>query len=240
MSTLAFTNVQNEFISLEIWLKYHSKQFDDTFVIGWNLKKEKEPFLKELQKKYGFEYDVLNYYEVNRFYDDNPASFVVMLRDYQQRFLKDHEWVSFTNCDELLIPKKKGVELKDIMKKHPGPYIKSEGYEVIQVEGEEPLDYTKPVLKQRKWWIKNRNYNKIILGKEYMEWMPGMHKLSGMDDSDVHDIKHAPLYLLHLKHIDLSSESWKDIGPYKTNPDPNIMEHWRKRKRLIPEHLKVV
>ena len=124
------------------------------------------------------------------------------------------------------------------MKESNKDWVACEGYEVIQVDGERPISYSKSYFKQRKYWIRNRNYNKILLSKVYLDWVDGMHKLAKMTDEESKAIKNTGLYLVHLKHADLKPTRKRDFGPHQTTLDSNIMEHWRKYKKLIPEQVR--
>ena len=73
------------------------------------------------------------------------------------------------------------------------------GFQVVQRLGEEPpLDPSRPIMQQRKYWYPSRLYSKPILSRVPCNWCTGFHWLKD-------DIMHTPdrnLLLLHLKQID--------------------------------------
>ena len=167
----------------------------------------------------------------------------IFIQKKQAEFLaipNEYDWVLYSNCDEFVIAKSwKYKDLKNFMDRNlHHNWIACEGYDVIQVEGEKPIDYSKPYLRQRKYWIKNFNYNKIILSRVYLDWVDGTHKLAKMTDDESRAFKNTGLYLVHLKHADLTPTGERDLGPHLTNPDPNIMDHWLDKKERIPKYIR--
>ena len=240
MKTIAYTMVQNDMKMLELWARYYSKYFDNLYVVCWNTKPKYKPYLDKLSKKYRMEYDDMgSEEEIIRY--GNILGTRIYLQKKQVEFLanpNEYDWVLYTNVDEILAPNKRYKNLKDLMKRSSRNWIACGGYEVIQVDGEGPIDYSRPYFKQRKYWIKNPNYNKILLSKVPLDWVNGMHKLAQMTDNESTGSKNTGLYLIHLKHADLNPKRKRDFGPYRTNLDPNIMEHWLDRKRKIPEYIR--
>ena len=239
MKTLVYTVIQNDMVMLDLWLKYYSRYFDNLFVIKWMTKKRYDPYFKRLSKKYKIDFDSMGKEDVLRYGANMGAR--IFIQKKQAEFLalpNEYDWVLYCNCDEILAPRK-GKNLRDFMKKNTHrKWVACEGYEVIQAEGEGPIDYSKPYLRQRKYWIKNFNYNKIILSRVYLDWVDGTHKLAKMTDDESRAFKNTGLYLVHLKHADLNPKGKRDFGPFKTNPDPNIMQHWLDKKEPIPEHIR--
>lgn len=174
-------------------------------------------------------------------YGDNMGA-RIFAQKKQAEFLalpNEYDWVLFSNCDEFIVAKSwKYKDLRDLMEKTDRDWVACEGYEVIQVEGEKPIDFSKRYLRQRKYWIKNYNYNKIILSKVYLDWVDGAHKLANMTDDESRAFKNTGLYLVHLKHADLNPTGKRDLGPYLTHPDPNIIMHWLDKKERIPKYIR--
>ncbi len=112
-------------------------------------------------------------------------------------------------------------------------------YDVNQHGGEKPLDYTKPILAQRKYWLRNRNYNKIILSKTPLVWDQGQHRTTDMHQNQSMAIEDTGLLLVHLKHADLKPAGVRDFGPLKTNAERWVQEGIeRKEYTEIPGHIK--
>jgi hypothetical protein len=238
MRNIAFTAVQNDLVILNLWLSYYGRYFDDMFVICFNTKEECFDELDRMKKTHNFDYEILSEYKGDKI-DGTPAVFIRYVRDKQFQLIKNYDWVLFANCDEYLIPyKNRYKDLKDLMSRSKEKYVPCVAYDVIQTKKEKPIDYSKPYLKQRRYWIKNPHYNKIILSRVALDWVNGLHKLSDMTDDDSKAIKNTGLYMVHLKHADLSST--RDFGPYKSKLDPNMVANWLDKKRLIPDYIREV
>ena len=236
---IAFTAWQNDRIILKLWVKYYSQYFDELLVLCFNTQKKYLPFLEGLTKKYNFRYEIVEKYKGDNI-DGAPSVFLGLVKDKQEELLKEYKWVLFANCDEIIVADKKYGTLKDLMDKSPQKKLLwiCEGYEVIQVRGEKPIDYSKSYFNQRKYWVKNHNYNKIILSKITLNWTVGLHKIEGLSDDESTAFKNTGLYLIHLKHVDL--ETKRDFGPSISPLDPNIENHWLKYKKPIPDWIKKI
>lgn len=230
-----FTAVQNDMVILELWLRYYTRYFEKVFVWGFNFKSANWSKIRELQVNYNFDFEILEEYKGDKI-DGTPSVFLEAIMDKQVELLKDYRWVLFVNIDEILIPQK--GNLRQLMKKSNDYFIPCETYEVIQTKKEKPINYSRSYFKQRKYWIKNPNYNKIILSRIALKWNAGLHQIEGIIEEESKAFKNTGLYLVHLKHADLEREY--DRGPYPKDIylDPNIMQHWRHRKKLIPEYIK--
>lgn len=238
MRTLVYTMVQNDIVGLDLWLKYYTKFFGDVVVFCFNTKKKYVSNLEELKKVYGFSYEMVEYYGKHRV-DGNPDVVLGFVSDKQYEFLQNHDWVLYTDLDEFVIAGKKYGNLKTFMEGCLKNYVACIAYEVIQTEKEAPIDYSKPYLEQRRYWIKNPLYNKILLSRVPLRWVRGIHRIDTMRDDEISALKYQGLYLIHLKHADMNPTS-KDLGPFLTNPDPNVTQHWRHKKRLIPDWIRGV
>lgn len=238
MRNIVFGCPQNDLIAVELWLSYYCKYFDNVLLMPFNLKKKAENKLKQLQNKYKFRYEILSRYGDDSLRDGEPWSFAKIVNEKQAKLIEEYDWVMYTNIDEFMVTTRKYKDLRELMDKSKKEMIPSCGYDIIQVKGEGPLDYSKPILEQRRYWIKNRNYNKTLLARVCMDWAEGAHRLKSSSDDHTRAITSNELYLIHLKHADMQPADERDLGPYLTNPDPNIVQHWLKRKRPIPQWIK--
>ena len=234
MKTLAFTFVQNDLVGLRLWLSYYTKYFDDLNIYCFNTKEEHRKDLDELKREYDFVYEFLYEYEGNKI-DGTPAVLLGFIKDIQNTFLGDHDWILCCNLDEIFISKR--GNLKDLMEKHKNELVAlpSEGYDVIQAEDEKPIDYSKPLFEQRKYMVKNPNYNKIVLTRVPLNWVAGLHKIDSMTDDESRVIKNTGLYLIHFKHADLTREK---TGPFTVNLDSKIMGHKPEDRIRIPKYFR--
>ena len=235
MRTVVFSFVQNDMALLELWLSYYRRHFDDLKIYCFNTKEKYIPRLNRLKKKYKMEYEFLEEFKGDKI-DGTPSVFLGFVREKQIELLREYDWVLVCNLDEIIVPKRGMFE--ELMRRRLEEWvaIPSEGYEVIQTKREKPIDYNKSYFKQRKYWIKNNNYNKILLSRIPILWSAGLHKIDTMTDEESKNIKNTPLYLVHLKHADL--EAKRDFGPYRASLDPNIVEHWGKYKKPIPKQIR--
>ena len=225
----AFTVVNNDMVILELWLSYYSRYFDHLYVLG-NGTDDSYGELKPLKEKYDFEFERVQFI-------DSLDQLLIRLSEKQVELLNIYKWVLYGNCDEFYITDGiKYKDLKDMMDRTWKKQIGSEGYEVIQVDGEGPLDYTKPIFEQRKYWFKNTTMNKISISRVPLDWVLGHHKLSTMTDDESRDIKDTGLYLVHLKHADMSAQ--RHFGPYLREFEMNLVNVGMENKELIPAEIR--
>lgn len=232
MANIAFTMWQNDLVALGVWVKYYSQQFDRLLILCFNTKPEYFTELDKLKEEFNLQYEVAP----DGVADPRVSS--LFLRDKQVALLREYEWVLFANVDEILVPAKKFGTLKNLILESTKDktMLICEAFDVIQVEGEDPINYTKPYLRQRKYWIKNHNYNKILLARIPLIWNEGLHQIDGMTNEESRGFKDTGLYLLHLKHADMEREG--DFGPKLSSLDPNITRHWLDKKEEIPAYIR--
>jgi len=228
MKLAAFTTWFNDLVILDVWLKYYSQHFDKLFVMN---DKTKEIYLPEMEKRtkqYGVEFRRGESLE-NVQCANNEA------KRLQTELLKDFDWVLFANCDEIITPDP-NKDFRELIKNKNTDYISCEGYEVI--EWNEPaIDFTKPLLKQRKYWMRNINMNKTIFSRVPLEWREGQHSLHGQEAEDSKAIENTGLYLIHLRHFNLQDDgdNPRDFGPFFHPPHGYVLEKMRDHKTLMPD-----
>jgi hypothetical protein len=159
------------------------------------------------------------------------------IKDKQVEFLKDNEWVLFTNCDEIVAADpRKYKDIREFMEKVKDDYVPCEAFDVLQDKGEPPLDYDMTLLAQRKFWIKNINYNKIILSRVPLDWNEGQHQIKYDGGEESKGFKDTGLYLIHLKFADKPSPD-RDLGPFQSNGTLHFEEN---DKLEIPDYIKEI
>lgn len=219
---LVFTFWQNDLVILNLWVKYYSKYFDKLYVYCFNTKEEKWSDLLKLKAKFPkVDFEKLESYNGDRI-DGDPRVAVGFIRNRQDAFLKEHKWVLFANCDEYLLAK----NLKSLLKNPSLIVIPCEGFDIVQDENEKRLRYNRNILTQRKYWVKNPNYNKIILSRIPLSWNQGLHQPDYIGTEESKQIRNTGLYLVHLKHADLKRKG--DFGPKISVVDKRIIEGKRK------------
>lgn len=232
MRSAAFTLVQNDMVIMKLWLTYYHKYFDDLTIIGNGTKEIYDTHIAELQRTISFSF------ERTIGPATNSETTLGIVKEKQEALLKDHEWVLYSDCDEYVFANpRKYKDLKDFMEKTKEDKVYCEAFEVFQAEDEEPIDYSEPYLKQRKFWFKNPSYNKPLLARVPINWVVGCHKEVDLSDSDSLAIKDTGLYLMHLKHSDLQATN-RDFGPMTTNIQWDLVGAGKNDRLPIPAKIR--
>ena len=137
--------------------------------------------------------------------DVESLGLLSFMSEKQVELLKDYDWVLHTDLDEFIIADPlKYEDLKDFMSKTQSKQTFCEGYEIFKRIGQPPLDYSKPILEQRKYWWRDKSgsYNKPLLSRIPTRWVHGFHYIDVMSSDEVKAIKNTGLYLVHLKHVE--------------------------------------
>jgi hypothetical protein len=204
-----FTIVQNEPVWLPIWVDYYRTQIGAShlFVLDHDSTGEGADVLSELSTKSG-----INVVPVHRHvsFDHRWLAHTVQL--FQHFLLNSYRAVLFVEVDEIVATTRDSkyrnleqyaagvIGSKKLFGK-PRKYVRCTGYEIVhKPEEESPLDWSKPLLKQRTWWYHSVLYSKTLLSMTPLEWDKGFHVLSNqkariekMEDD---------LILIHLHKID--------------------------------------
>lgn len=201
MKTAAMTRIHRSETLLKTWLSYYSRYFDELIVFA-GMYEGKEPFkFEELAQKYPFQLiDVKD-----DFYNMNTHQKVFAK---QRELLVDHSWVLYSDADEIVVADPEKYDgLRHYMDTCKEDQTFCHGYEVFQADDEEPIDYDKPLLSQRKFWCKDatRSYHKPCLSRIPTDWGEGFHYIQGMEGK-IDEIQFMGLYLVHLKPIDPTRE----------------------------------
>lgn len=232
MRTIAFTFIQNDMVILDLWVRYYSQYFDDLLVFCSATKPKYDQTLEEMNEKYGLQRVNLPADE----YDATTAN--LLIKEKQKELLKDYTWVLYCNVDEYLVTDPdKYRDLKELMSKTRKRWVNCVGYEVLQEADEPVLDYSKPILRQRKSWLKNYQMNKVILSKIELDWEEGQHYVRGLHNGfESECLQDVGLLLVHLRHADLNATG-RDFGPMKHGPYGFVKERFGSRID-IPERFK--
>lgn len=232
MSNVAFTVFQNDAIGLYLWLSYYSKHFENLHLLCMHTRDDVFVELDNLKSFFDFTYEKLENV-------CDAATATGPIKNKQRQLLETNEWVLYTNMDEIVVyDPVKYDSFNDLVTKQNREWIACEGFEVIRVDGEDRIDYSKPILNQRKYWIKNPNYNKIIFSKVPLDWNDGQHQISGVTGEVSLAFKDTGLYLIHLKYMDPHGIG-RDLGPIMTSNQSYVSDRFED-KTLIPDIIKTV
>jgi hypothetical protein len=218
-------------VALEIWCRYYSRYFEDLFVLCCGTKPEYDSKLDEFKEKYNLTSEKLEG-------DDYaPGDAKVIICGKQQEFLKDHKWTLFSNCDELVATDPtKYKDLKDFMERTTSNWQWCIGYEVLKEDDEDWLDYSQPILKQRRSWLKNPSMNKVLIGRVPLLWNDGQHQIPETTGKNTLIMKNRGLYLIHLKHADFNAPG-RDYVQSMRPMFAYVLENF-KWKEPIPEFIR--
>lgn len=192
-----FTVVDDGSHFFDIWYKYYSKHFD-----------EKDIYIIDVGKGAVTSGLGCNIVPLNLNIAD-LASLNQEVNEFKSKLLKTYKWVVFADNDEIIYHKDGLGPYIDALETE---YATCRGYDIIQsirtecvVRGknrinlftEDVMDWSAPVLSQRKYWQSNTIYNKTPITSIDFTWSKGQHRC------DRYDIKNnTGLLLLHLKQVD--------------------------------------
>lgn len=189
---------------------------------------------------------------VNKLVFDNKWIMPVLARSqlvqkYQDYFIRQgYKCVLFSDIDELIVPNpaKYPGGLKEYLQKFieddSKKYWRVDAYELGHMSygdgskaSQEPkIDWSKSLLKQRKYYVKDHNYNKPLLVKVPLPYRPGFHRLWVTNirvDTDV------DLVMFHIRSIDhdwcMSRANLKQSMIYNMDPvelATGYASHWNR------------
>lgn|SRR3990167_940206 len=206
---VVFTSVFNEDDLLPIWLSYYSRFFTNIVVIDHISTGDS---IRKAQKKFKFDLIYDNNVVITQLDGraiDSTVDRLAMMQ-YQKGFLQDYKWVLYAHADEFVVAHpKKFSGLDEYIDKCKKDYVFCIGRSVLHFPAKEkPLDFTKPLLKQRTyWWNDNHSSHKPLLSRVPLDWVNGYHSLGGITDEQKRDsMFHAydDLYMIHLVQADLN------------------------------------
>ncbi len=128
--------------------------------------------------------------------DERDRTFLI--NSLQQGFLRYYDIVIYTDCDELLVPDPaKSATLDAYLRDQPYAYASPVGINVLHISDiEPPIDYTGPLLLQRRYGQFQSSLCKPLITRVSLTWEPGFHTCNRRPNIDKN------LYLFHIKQID--------------------------------------
>src|SRR5262249_24892387 len=171
-----FTIVQNEPVFLPVWSRYYQRYFspDDIFVLDHDsIDAQTFAGAQELHRV-----------PVHRAESFNHA----WLRDTVERFhaflLQSYELVLFAEADEIVAADSRLLpgglaELLERPSTGSRGFLRCTGYETLHTpeDGQATLDWTRPVLAQRRHCRRSDLYSKPLLSSRPLRWEIGFHHL---------------------------------------------------------------
>lgn len=221
-----FTQIHNEPLFFPLWLKYYSQFFDaeDIYVIHL-CKPIHVPFDSWIQDQSGF---------VRLPYPDlGHCDFQIVVdraKGFQTQLLEKYETVLFAEVDELLAHKD---GLGNYMDGFCGDFVRCTGYNVLHDFNEEPkIDFSKPIMSQRKWWYFDHLYSKAIMSRIPLDWCWGFHNCDqnhGWDQNNGLGGRPSDpdLIMVHLRNMDLSLCTARALERQKNEDDSEYSKRMR-------------
>jgi len=120
-----------------------------------------------------------------------------LLNGLQQELFAEYDLILFADVDEIIVPDPdKYKDLGEYLEQVDQDVVRSIGYNIIQMEGEDPIDLSKPILDQRTHWSRDNLYDKYNILTRPQHYTSNHHieKEQPVDPD---------LYLLHLRDIDI-------------------------------------
>jgi reversibly glycosylated polypeptide/UDP-arabinopyranose mutase len=189
-----FTIVKNEAARLPTWLNYYGKHFaaSDIYVLD-NASDDgsaNELPVNVVEKKSDFYYD-------HQWLANTVASFQKHLLDEA-----GYELVLFAEIDEIIVPDPNlyAGGLAQYLNEFKGQGARVTAFEVVHDPETEPiLDDDKPILLQRRRFVRNEQYDKPLLTRVPLTYNVGFHNCSTSCDAP----RDSKLFLFHLHHVDI-------------------------------------
>jgi hypothetical protein len=128
--------------------------------------------------------------------DERDRAFLI--NSLQEGFLRYYDIVIYTDCDELLVPDPaKSATLEAHLRDRSYSYASPIGINVLHIVAvEPPIDFTRPLLHQRRYGQFHSNMCKPVVTRVPLKWEPGFHTCDQAINID------EDLYLFHTKQID--------------------------------------
>jgi hypothetical protein len=189
MKVAAVTMVFNEKQKLPIWAKYYGSQLgeDQCYIIDHGSNDGSTDTLQ------GF-----NRIRLPRSpQDDEKRTFFVS--ELVNSLLRYYEYVSYTDCDEILVPDpRKFSGIIDYCEKVKPDYVTSMGIDLLhKLPDEVTLDPNVPILNQRSYAHYSSAMNKPNMTSRPVTWWPGFH-------SRELPAKFGDVFLFHLRYADIT------------------------------------
>jgi len=171
LKVAVFGLFHKEALMIPYWQNYYGNLFgrENLYPVG-DLKNDFFMGLFTIPKK--------NLIELGAHYQSDYDLHVSTVTKLQKKLLDSYDVVIFAEADEFFVPNlNKYADLKDFLIKNPDDYFTAQGYNIISnIDGEPPINPTKSLLSQRRWWYKNAGESKtLIVRKPVTSYSGGFH-----------------------------------------------------------------
>jgi hypothetical protein len=171
LKVAVFGLFHKEALMIPYWQNYYGNLFgrENLYPVG-DLKNDFFMSLFSIPRK--------NFIELGAHYQSDYDLHVSTVSKVQKQLLDSYDVVIFAEADEFFVPDlNKYTDLKDFLIKNPDDYFTAQGYNVISdIDDESPINPTKSLLSQRRWWYKNAGESKtLIVRKPVTSYSGGFH-----------------------------------------------------------------
>ncbi|CAF1180137.1 unnamed protein product [Adineta steineri] len=216
-----FTICRNEKGYLPIWLGYYRRHFAD-----------KDIYILDNDSNDGSTSNLT--VNVNRVSSEKYFDHMWLVETVQNMarnlFERGYRYILFCEVDEMVVPDpiKYPLGIIDYIKKAKEEVIRVSSYRIVHNTTLEPkLDLNKPIMQQRRYWVKDNDYNKPLLISREIHWVAGFHECQekGVLDPD--------LIMIHLQRMDLDfymkRATWKSNQTFKAE---DVQRNWGTQHQL--------
>lgn len=130
------------------------------------------------------------------------------MNEVQDELFNQYDIILFADVDEFLIPDPdKYKDLGEYLDGVQDGVVRATGYNVMEMPGDKPLDFTKPVLEQRSKWSYDQMYSKYVILMSPQTYTSNHEIVKGVKPD-------SGLVLFHLRDADITSarERLKGLG----------------------------
>jgi hypothetical protein len=191
-----FSIFYKEYFFTSYWQNYYGNLFgfDNLFILG---EPERDPFLKLFHKD-------VNIIDFGAEKHQDHAFHVRRMVQTQTSLLNFYNTVIFAEADEFIVPNLYKYEnLKEFLKNNDDNYLTVQGYNIHQNLDEETIiNPSLPLLKQRKWWYREKSEDKTLIVKK-----PVLTYSSGFHFCAPQFAPNSDLFNLHCKYLDYNIQN---------------------------------
>lgn len=235
MSKAVFTIVRDERYFLPVWMRHYLKYFAP-----------KDIYVMDNGTVDGSTQNIdCNVIDTPHEYAFDVNWLVATVEDMQRELLKKYDIVLFAEADEIVYPESESFE----QPLAGGPCVCCSGYTVLHDPKEPALNWNKPILRQRKYWVPDSLEDKPLLSRVPLSWCFGFHHCETPYPVD------PGLYLIHLSRVDFSyyRQRYHERSRWPRPPgqDPGLAFQWSPgtdmegcflagwdRRQIIPDKVK--